>query len=134
MIGRWANLPAPTPTTLKTQEGAILGLLDIDQFNRQSFMDIYPGDKEPLDIAVRFDEDAECYAWNNDAYIGPQPGRNPNWRLDKGVYLAQVTISISGRQHVSYFRIHNEGLRNTFRLERPSKDEIKKIKAAQHAG
>jgi hypothetical protein len=32
-------------------------------------MDVYPGEEETLDVAVRFDDEADCYGWNNDAYF-----------------------------------------------------------------
>jgi hypothetical protein len=132
MIGRWANLPAPSTTSVRVQDGMVLNFLDIDQFNRQSFIDIYPADKEPLDIAVRIDGDEECYAWSNEAYVAAL-GRNQNWRLSQGVYLVKVMISVSGKPDVFYFRLHNKGERNTFRLDHASKDEIKKIEAAQRS-
>jgi hypothetical protein len=130
MVARWANLPQPVPIPVATQSGAQFNYFDLDSFNRESRMDIYPGENEPLDIAVRIDTDTDCYAWNNDVYIHPDGARNPDWKLGPGVYLAKVTINVSGRPNTSYFRVHNEGPRSSFRLEAAAETEIKRVEAA----
>jgi len=130
MVARWANLPQPVPIPVATQSGAQFNYFDLDSFNRESRMDIYSGENEPLDIAVRIDTDTDCYAWNNDVYIHPDGARNPDWKLGPGVYLAKVTINVSGRPNTSYFRVHNEGPRSSFRLEAAAETEIKRVEAA----
>jgi len=74
---------------------------DTDRFIRESRMDINPGDSESLDVAVRFADEAECYAWNTDSYL--YGGRHPNWQLGPGVYFAKVIVNVAGRRLEPFF-------------------------------
>ena len=129
MVGRWANSPAPEPTISQMPGGAIVAILDVDKFNRESRLDIYPAETEPLDVAVRFKGDQKCYGWNNKSTLHPK-GRVPQWELSSGVFIAKVTVTVSGKPHVRYFRIHNEGPHEAFRLELASANEVKRIRNA----
>jgi hypothetical protein len=124
MVGRWANTPQPQPIVVPAGGGQFLQVVDVDKYTRESRLDIYPGEPgEPLDIAVRFDGDTDCYGWTNDSHFAPRI-RNPDWRLVTGVYLVKVTVTGSGTPHVGCFRIHNDGpTRDTFRLEEATADE-----------
>jgi hypothetical protein len=127
-VGRWANSPAPQPT-LAPVPGGTLAVFDLDRFNRESRLDIFPAESEPIDIAARFQAEADCYVWNNETQIHPT-GRPPQWRLPAGVFLVKVGVVASGRPHVGYFRIHNDGpTLNTFRMEMASPDEVARIRA-----
>jgi hypothetical protein len=95
MEGRWAKLPVGRPDT--------------------SRIDVYPGDTEVLDVAARFDDHAECYGWNNEAYFpGPY---NPDWKLGHGRYVVEVVIRSSGQTRVGLYRLINDVPRSAFRLE-----------------
>jgi hypothetical protein len=128
MVGRWANSPRPVLTVVQTQDGTAIGMLDQDRLARESRLDIYPSETEPLDVVVRFGNDVECYGWTNDSMFRGRE-RHPDWQLTRGVYLAKVTVTVSGRPHVRCFRIHNEGPRNSLRLELASQDEARRIAA-----
>jgi hypothetical protein len=130
MVARWANLPQPLPIMV-AMNGQALQVFDIESFNRESRMDIYPGESEPLDIAVRLGDDTDCYAWNNDGYVHPDGARNPNWKLRPGVYLGDVTLNVSGQPQTFHFRVHNDGPPSSFRLEVATEVERRKIEAAK---
>jgi len=98
MAGRWANTPVGRP-------------------GDTSRIDVYPGDTEVLDVAARFDAQAECYGWNNEAYFSGPPGYNPDWKLGHGRYVVEVVIRSSGQTCSSRFHLHNDVPRSAFRLE-----------------
>lgn len=76
---------------------------------------MYPGEEEIFDVAARFDDEPDCYGWNNDAYFFEW--RNPYWKLERGRYLVKVKIVSSGQKCVGIFRLLNELSCNEFRLE-----------------
>jgi hypothetical protein len=132
MKGRWSNSPQPAPETFAMADGRRFVQLPIDRYDREARKDIYPGkdENEPLDIAVRWPSDTECYGWCNEAYL-VQNGKNESWRLDQGVYVIMVIINISGRDDKFYFRLHNDGPATAFRLEKATRRERKLISKAK---
>ncbi len=130
MIGRWVNSPTPVPTLVPLPDGSTLVTFDAETFARQSRMDIYPGDPEPLDVLVRFADDLECYGFTSETYLVGDGRRHPQWELGSGIYLARVIVTVSGQQQVGYFRILNNGAtRDTFQLETASSREAALIAA-----
>ena len=79
-----------------------------------------------LDVVVRFENEPDCYGWNNDSYLFNW--RNPNWKLAGKRYLIKVVVTSSGRKCKGVFRLINdvENL-NDFRLLDPSADDRAKI-------
>jgi hypothetical protein len=128
MVARWANSPAPASTVVQSLRGPIR-VLDMNKFNRESRLDIYPGDSEPLDIVARLGDDDVCYGFTNESYLY-RNDRHPELKLDKGVFLVRVTLSVSGQPRDRYFRLHNDSHRGSLRLEAASKDEQRRIMAA----
>jgi hypothetical protein len=128
IVARWANSPAPVPTVFQAPGGSMI-VFDLERFNRESRLDIYPGDSEPLDVVVRFGVEDICYGFANESYLHHN-FRHLELTLNKGVFIVRVTVSVSGRQHVRYFRIHNDGPRSSLRLEAVSKDEQRRIMVA----
>jgi hypothetical protein len=128
MIGRWANSPTPALTFVQASDGRALAIFDPETFARESRMDIYPGDPEPLDVLVRLANDLECYGFTSETYFVGDGRRHPNWQLRPGIHLAKVTITVSGQPHIGYFRILNNGpTRDSFRMEPASSEEIDSI-------
>jgi len=115
MAGRWASSPEPfNPSSLSL--GGIATVVAVGPAFG-SRIDVYPDEGELLDIAARFDLEAECYGWNNDAYFSDLLWRNPNWRLGPGRYVVEVIIRSSGPPCTRRFRLINDVPRNAFRLE-----------------
>jgi hypothetical protein len=128
MQGRWANSPQPTAIPAVDPNGTVAFFInDPQRVNAGIRTDIYPGNSEPLDIAVRFNGDTDCYGWNNEAYFVPPPGKNPQWRLGSDVFLVKIIITSTGRQSEGVFRLINDGPNNAFRLERASPLEAARV-------
>lgn len=77
-------------------------------------IDVHPGHAEGLGIVAHFDDEDECYGWNNDSWI--HGGRNPNWKLPPGRYLVKVTIVSDGEKTSGLFRLINDVPQQDFRL------------------
>jgi hypothetical protein len=99
------------------QENTAVFVLDPSRVVATSRMDIYPGETETLDVAVRFEGDIDCYGWNNEAYLHPDR-RNPAWRLPASRYLVKASIVTSGDTWINAFRLANDVVRlDDLRLE-----------------
>jgi hypothetical protein len=124
MPGRWAGSPEAVPINGRvTNAGAYVGevmLWDPVRLTVISKMDIPAGEQEDLDLVIRCDDEPDAYGWNNDSYRFNW--RNPNWRLPKDRYYAEVTVRSEGQKISKRFLINNDLTRDQFRLE-PVPDE-----------
>jgi len=113
---RFSRSPEPVPLhfVIGDKTGTIL---DPSRMNVDSRMDIYPGERTPLDVAAKFDSEDEVYGWSNLSYFSVPPWRNPDWKLPRGRFLVAVSISSSGQKCEGLFRLLNEAGPNDFRLE-----------------
>jgi hypothetical protein len=98
-------------------------IIDPIRLITESRIDVYPGESQLLDVAARFDDDEDCYGWNNEAYFSNPLWRNPAWRLPRGRYLARVEVTSSGQKCIGLFRLINDVARRDFRLEPASLDD-----------
>ncbi|MGC2333431.1 MAG: hypothetical protein WA581_18420 [Candidatus Acidiferrales bacterium] len=118
MTGRWSNSREPVAIPIVDSKGAPqFQLIDPDRLGGESRIDVYPGENELLDVAARFDDEEDCYGWNNESYFCRPPWRNQNWQLRRNRYLVKVTITSSGQKCVGTFRLINDVPRSDFRLE-----------------
>ena len=88
MPARWAGsaemvlftgqCSAATPAVGDTRN---IILHDHNLYKPTSWIDIYPGSTESLDVAARLDEEDECYGWNNESYILTTTWRNKDRKL-----------------------------------------------------
>lgn len=116
MFLRWAAAPEPNPLEIMigNQRGLVFDPVRITHLQK---MDIYPGESADADIAVKLDNEAECYGWSNDSYFSNPPWRPANWRLNQGRYIVRVTIFSSGETISKLFRLSNDVAQQDFRLE-----------------
>lgn len=116
MTLRWAAAPEPNPLRIIIggQQGLVFDPVRITHLQK---MDVYPSESVDIDIAVKLDNDVECYGWSNESYFSNPPWRPVNWRLNQGRYVIQVTILSSGETISKLFRLINDVPRNDFRLE-----------------
>lgn len=131
MPGRWARSIEPVPLA-----GNIAGqpfqIFDPGRWTIFTTIDIPPGEKaEPLDIAVRFDNDSDSFGWNNESYFSNPVWRNPDRVLPRGQYLVKVTIRAAGQRREGFFVLNNTATRSDFRLERASREERRRVEAAE---
>lgn len=118
MQARWAGTPEPVLPMMN--QGQIVFVLDPHKVVADSRVDIFPEESETLDVAVRFDNDAACYGWNNETYTHPD-WKNPNWTLPPGRYLVKVSVTSLGQTRADVFRLINDVAQTDFRLERATK-------------
>lgn len=125
---RWSGSPQPIP--LEGRIGnQVLMIVDPMRITLDSRMDVYPDKNELFDVAARFDNDAECYGWNNEAYFSDPRWRNPDWRLPAGRYLVRVTVNTSGKECVGVFSLINDVPRKDFRLEEGTAEHRRALKS-----
>jgi hypothetical protein len=105
---RWVNSPQPVslPIVSRTSRTVEFEMLDIGRMTSESRIDIYAGESELLDIAVRFDDEQDCFGWNNEAYF--HQWRNPKWQFPRSVYLARVIVRSSGHKCEGLYRLFND--------------------------
>jgi hypothetical protein len=126
MTGRWTRSPEPAVVYMPTKTGTVPVLVNPTAL--EPAVDIYPGETEILDVVARFDEDADCYGWNDETYFVPD-WRNPERKLGHSTFLIQITVTSSGRKCREYFRLCNDGPRSAFRLDKPTPAERKAVQA-----
>ncbi len=124
---RWANSPQPVANQITDLQGHVQFVMqDRTRSGTESRIDVYPGEEEILDVAARFDDEADCYGWNNDSYFFEW--RNPNWKLAPDRYLVTVVITSSGQKCIGKFRLVNDVSRRDFRLEQATTDDKAKLR------
>ena len=104
---RWVGSPEPIANQIiNPADGTVQFVIrDFARAAAESRIDVYPGEEELLDVAIRFDGESECYGWNNDSYL--YNWRNPNWRLLRVRCLVKVVITSSGQKCSDVFRLVN---------------------------
>jgi len=116
MILRWAGAPEPNPMEIRigNERGLVFDPVRITHLQK---MDIYPSESAVIDVAVRLDNEDECYGWSNESYFSNPPWRPPSWRLNSGRYIVKVVIQSSGQTISKLFRLINDVEQQDFRLE-----------------
>lgn len=126
MTVRWSGSPQPIPLEGVTPQGERFQILDPMRLTTDSRIDVYPGETELLDVAVRLDEDEQCYGWNNEAYFFQW--RTPGWMLARGRYLVHAVVSSSGQRCSAVVHLVNDVARGDFRLEPTSKNDRARLR------
>jgi hypothetical protein len=126
MVGRWSGSPEPVaPIAISGDNITISNVTISFDFSAASVLkrDIFPGNLERLDVVARFDNDSECYGWNNEAYFSNPQWRNPKWQLKPDRYIVKVEVETSGEKMVELFRLCNDVSLDDFRLEPAQKQD-----------
>lgn len=112
---RWVSSPEPVPmqVIIGDQQGVII---DPTRLTLAQRVDVYPGESEDLDIAVRLNSDDDCYGWSNESYFSNPPWRNPDWKLKPDRYLVKVIVFSAGKRHEGLFRLVNNVPKQDFRI------------------
>ncbi len=124
---RWVRSPEPIANRILDLAGKVQFFIqDFTRGFAESRIDVYPGEEELLDVAIRFDDESNCYGWNNDSYL--YDWRNPNWKLPRERFLVKVVITSSGQKCVGRFRlINNVDSHTDFRLTAPLPEDRKRF-------
>jgi hypothetical protein len=120
---RWSGSPEPVGIPIQVGDTQLL-ILDPARITLHSIIDVYPGESERLDVATKFDEEIDCFGWNNEAYFSEPVWRNNNWRLPAGRYLVKIEVVSSGQKCTGVFRLINNVSRPDFRLENAFKTDV----------
>ena len=103
---RWHGAPEPIPMRIDLNNQTLL-VHDPTVWTMQR-VDVYPGESRVLNLAVRFDNEDECFGWCNESYFSKPIWRNPEWQLPRGRYLVRVTITSAGQRCTGTFRLVND--------------------------
>jgi hypothetical protein len=68
MSVRWSGSPEPVTIHLQIDNTRVL-FADPARLSLISRMDVYPGEKQRLDVSAKFDNEKECYGWSNESYF-----------------------------------------------------------------
>ena len=110
---RWVGPGQPEPTLVPIiADGKNIGGIPDLRFSLAPKVDIAPGEKEPLGVAARFDNDNDCFGWSNDNYFSDPPWRNQTWKLRPGCYLVKINVVCAGVPTVT---VQNRTLRAVVR-------------------
>ncbi len=124
---RWSGADEPVSHQL-LPDGQLVQLFDPAKYNAATRRNCYPGTKETIDIAARFDNDEECYGWSNENYLPGKGWRNKDWQLSKGKYLVSVMVYSSGEKVLGVFSLENSVGREHFRLIDVSSEVFSMVK------
>jgi hypothetical protein len=127
MTIRWCHSTEPS-TAYKC------GVLDTNWLIMIKKRDIQPGESDYLDVAARFDDEKECYAWNNDNYFSNPRFKNPQRQLITGNYIIRVEMRTSGERFVDHFRLINDSAVANFRLEPAQPGDKNKVELKRDNG
>lgn len=117
MAGRWAGSPQPIPLEAIADDNRGFQIFDPMRLTLDSRIDVYPGERQILDIVARHDAEPGSYGWNNEAYLQPQIRRTLAWKLAVDRYLVTAVVVSSGQKGECTFRLINDVRRMDFRLE-----------------
>lgn len=125
---RWSS--SPQPGVPKLEAAGVVGeegdrdkkpihLFRIPGFSTEPQIDIYPGSREELAVAARFNDEDDAFGWSNENYVSKPPWRNPEVKLPGGRrYLVKVTIKcINAKEESSVYRVLNDVSVRDFRLQ-----------------
>jgi hypothetical protein len=96
MIGRWADNPE---------------VAQVGNLRQIKTIDIEPnGLPVCLDVAVKYEEDADCFAYNDDSVVRDAFWRDPEKRLPPGKYLVEIELlGLGVKQNVKAI-LENRGI------------------------
>ena len=124
---RWASSDEPL-TWQALPDNRVVQLFDPSKYNASFHRSCFPGNNELIDVAVKFDEDEDCFGWTSENYLPDKDWRNPEWKLAKGRYLAKVIVHSSGETASAVFQLDNTTARNNFHLAPATEADINKLR------
>ncbi len=111
---RWHGVPEPLPMQIVAGDRTLLLYDPLVSIMQK--VDGYPGEHRVLNVAVRFDDEENCFGWCNENYFSDPIWRNPQWQLSKDRYLVKVTITSAGQKCSRTFRLLNNVGVTDFRI------------------
>ena len=81
-----------------------------------------------VDIAVKYDSDAECFGWCYDNYWSTPQYKNEKWKIAKGEYIVRIELRYGGKRTTGEFMLDNRGDRKNFQFRDLTAEENDKYK------
>jgi hypothetical protein len=97
------------------------------------FRDIYTNRPEPLTIAIKWDNEPDCYGFNNISYFY-QDFKNPAWTIPEGNVLVRIELFVAGQIVTRTFQIHNPKEGSRFELQGLPKLTFQRAAGGKKAG
>lgn len=123
---RWTGSDEPYTLQMDSETKKLIPIFDLAKYNAVMSRTCYPGTEEIIDVVTRYDNEEDCYIWNNDIYH--KGWRNIDVRIPKGRYYVIVTVSSYGENNIGYFKLENTLSIKDFRLLNVSDEELKILK------
>jgi len=125
MSGRWTASPEPYREVWIGDQGRFrpVKVPSLDRLITE--VDILPGRTKRLDIAARYDQDKECYGWNNEVYT--TGWRNKRWTLPEGRHIVKVTMTATNTERTRLFRLINDVSIDDFPLVDALKEDYRRL-------
>jgi hypothetical protein len=112
---RWVDAPEPLPMYIVIDNKKV-PIYDPNAHHIPDSIDIYANRSRKFNIAAKFDDEDDCYAWNNENYTSIPEWRNPYWKLPRGRYFLVVDLNLCGAKLSRVFALFNEGVGENFRI------------------
>src|SRR6266446_2134726 len=123
MSVRWSEADQPRVVAHPgTTPGVSYAVLE----NVQYAIDIPTGESMTVAPVYRAKGSERCYGWTNDSYL--HNFEHPQWKLDKGRYIARIRAVTGGREFVDAFLVVNDAPFEDFRIEPVALDTKKRLK------
>lgn len=100
---------------------------DVKKMLAASWRDFLPGEHHFMDIAVRYDDEDDCFVLSMESFWSEI--RNPDLKLPKGRFLVKVTIHFSGNNMSQVFALENSVSKKDFRLTTTSREEAHRLRS-----
>lgn len=123
---RWAG--AEDHVFHQTSDGKLVEVWDVSKISSSYWRTCYPEKVETIDVAVRFDNDTQCYGWTTESMLNNPLWRKPHLRLSSGRYLVKIIIRTELKEISEVFKLENTSSIENFRLLVASKEDRNKIK------
>jgi hypothetical protein len=105
MAIRWSGSPEPISLQFSI-DGKLYSIVDPRKLTLASKIDIYTDEQGRLNVAARFDNENECYGWNNESYFSKPVWRNADWRLPSGRFIIKSNYLFCRRKMYQKFPAH----------------------------
>ncbi len=113
---RWTSQPEPLAPAVSGNQ--LISVVDFARLMNARKVDIHAHEDEYISLAVKYDDQPECYIFSNESYLHPPAWSNPAWRLDSGEYRIVVTVFFErGRAQREFTLTNRRTARNSIEIE-----------------
>lgn len=107
IIGKWTSQPEPLLPV--NDRGNIQYVIDPAGVIYARKIDIYSHDDQRFSVALKYENNSECYLFSNESYSYPPNWQNPGWRLGPGDHKLRITVYYERGHQTRNFILSNKG-------------------------